>query len=545
MPKPSKQKDLSDRLYLFDTTLRDGAQTLGVDFSLEDKQRIAKRLDAFGMDYIEGGWPGANPVDDAFFADPIKTKRARLTAFTMTARHAAANDPGLAAAINSDVPVLCIVGKTWDFHVKVSLGISREENLTRIHDSVAHSARDGREVVFDCEHFFDGYHHDPSYTLACAQAAIDAGARWVVLCDTNGGTLPWQIEKVISEIAKTIPINRLGIHTHNDTGNANANTLVAVRAGVRHIQGTLNGIGERCGNADLCALIPTLILKQGLKTGIKDLTALTDLSRWFDIQMNLPSDPGRAYVGERAFVHKGGLHASAMAKDVSTYEHIDPAVVGNARAIVVSSQAGRSNVLSRLKAYGLDAQGHETQVRTLLDIVKERESKGYSYDGADASFELLARHAFGQLPAFFEIEKYRVSDEMRKAKGSIQQSATGQTADHESEAVVIVRVGKTRYHEVASGQNGPVDALDTVMRRALEPAYPTLCNAQLSDYRVRILRSEEGTAAYTRVVIESHDEKGQVWATVGVSSDILKASFQALCDSYAYKLFIDGQAVPS
>ena len=531
----STMPDSSDRIYIFDTTLRDGAQTQGVDFTVADKIAIARELDGLGVDYIEGGWPGANPTDDAFFADPPAFERATFTAFGMTRRpgRSAANDPGLAALFNAKAPAVCMVGKTWDFHVDVALGISREENLELIRDSIAEARARGREPLFDCEHFFDGYMHNPDYALACARTAYEAGARWVVLCDTNGGGLPHEVEAIVGEVCRHIPGDHVGIHTHNDTENAVANTLAAVRAGARQVQGTLNGLGERCGNANLMTLIPTLALKMGFETGItpEGLRGLTRLSRWFDERLNRAPRINAAYVGESAFAHKGGLHVSAIAKDPRSYEHVDPTMIGNRRSILVSDQAGRSNVLSRLRDIGLEVDPKDRRIEDLVELVKQREYEGYAYDGAEASFELLARRTLGMVPEYFKLLRYCVTDERRfNAKGQLVT---------ESEATVKLQIGNQEVHTVAEG-NGPVNAIDRALRKALQPAYPVLGDMRLIDYRVRILRATEASGATPRVLIESANGDGSRWATIGVSTNIVDASFDALQDSLTYKLLISG-----
>ena len=526
---------MSERLFLFDTTLRDGAQTQGVDFSVADKQAIAAELDKLGIDYIEGGWPGANPTDDRFFAEVAPTERATFTAFGMTKRpgRSAANDPGLASLVDSRAPAVCIVGKTWHFHVDVALGITRSENVDLIGESITHLVAEGREALFDCEHFFDGYQADPEFALDCARAALDAGARWIVLCDTNGGTLPDTLERIVREVTAKIPAERLGIHTHNDTGNAVANTLAAVRAGVRHVQGTLNGLGERCGNADLITLLPILTTKMGFETGVSEagLKGLTRLSRWFDERLNRAPDPRRPFVGDHAFAHKGGLHVSAIARNPKCYEHMEPELVGNRRQIVVSDQAGRSNILARLEEIGIKINADDPRVGTLVDLVKRRESEGYAYDGAEASFELLARRMLGQVPEYFELLRFAVTDERRfNARGELVT---------ESEATVKVRVGHEVRHTVAEG-NGPVNAIDKALRKALETTYPLLNDMRLVDYRVRILKENDASGAMPRVHIESANGDGSRWSTIGVSTNIIDASFNALGDSFTYKLFQGG-----
>ncbi|HEV8015623.1 MAG TPA: citramalate synthase [Stellaceae bacterium] len=522
-----------ERIYLYDTTLRDGAQTQGVDFGVPDKLAIARELDLLGIDYVEGGWPGANPTDDAFFAKLPKLSHARIAAFGMTRRsgRSAGNDPGLAAILGSNARVACLVGKTWDFHAKVALNVSLDENIAMIGDSVKLAAEKLDEAIFDAEHFFDGYKSNPQFALDCIKAAHKAGARWIVLCDTNGGSLPDEVERIVGDVVKHIPGDRLGIHTHNDTENAVANSLAAVRAGARQVQGTLNGLGERCGNANLIALIPTLMLKMGYATGVSEhgLTRLTHVSRFLDERLNRAPDRHAAYVGESAFAHKGGLHVSAVEKDPKSYEHIDPAQVGNVRHIVVSDQAGRSNILARLREIGVEIDAKHPKLDVLLDEVKSREFAGYAYDGAEASFELLAQRMIGSVPDYFTVQRFRVMDERRwNAKGDLVTV---------SEATVYGEVGDRAFTEVAESHDGPVDALATALRKALVPAFPELQGIRLSDYKVRILTPQAGTGAVTRVMIESAEEGGETWSTVGVSSDIINASYNALHDSLTYKLW--------
>jgi len=523
------------RVYIFDTTLRDGAQTQGVDFGVGDKLAIAQALDRLGVDYIEGGWPGANPTDDAFFAEPPALKRAKLVAFGMTRRpgRSTANDPGLAALLGTDSPAVCMVGKSWDFHVDVALGVERSENIAMIEDSVALAVSRNRETMFDAEHFFDGYRANPSYAIDCLRAAERAGARWIVLCDTNGGTLPREVEAIVGKVVETIPGSRIGIHSHNDTENAVANSLAALNAGARQVQGTLNGLGERCGNANLVSLIPTLLLKTDFVTGIgeKDLAQITKMSRLLDERLNRAPLRSAAYVGESAFAHKGGLHVSAVEKDPRTYEHIEPALVGNRRHIVVSDQSGRANILARFRDIGLAVDADDSKIATLVETVKAREYDGYAYDGAEASFELLARRALGRLPEFFRLARFRVMDDRRwNARGELVT---------ESEATITVEVGEDRLMTVATG-NGPVNALDQALRKALLPFYPQLEDMRLVDFKVRILTPNAGTEAVTRVMIESADKTGDRWTTVGVSTNIIDASFNALHDAITWKLFRAG-----
>lgn len=531
----------SSRLALFDTTLRDGAQTQGVDFSVEDKRQIAEALDALGLDYIEGGWPGANPTDTAFFADPPKLKTATFTAFGMTKKQgvSAANDPGLASVLDAKAAAACLVGKTWDFQVDVALEIPRPENVLNIAESIAAVIARKREPLFDAEHFFDGYKANKAYAMECIEAAYEAGARWIVLCDTNGGTLPGDVYSIVAEVAKRIPGERLGVHTHNDTENAVANSLAAITAGARHVQGTLNGLGERCGNANLCALIPTLILKPEfadmVETGIgRDrLRDIVRVSRLLDEILNRTPNRHAAYVGENAFAHKGGLHASAVQKDPRTYEHVPPESVGNRRKILVSDQSGRSNVIARFEELGIKLDAGDARVRKLLDEVKEREHLGYAYDAADASFELLARRALGQVPEYFKVMSFRVMIERRF-------NAVGERVTV-SEAIVKTRVDGQDIHSVGEGV-GPVDALDEALRKDLGGYSKFLEDLRLVDFKVRILTS--GTEAVTRVLIEFADGAERRWSTVGVSPNIVEAAFEALSDSITYKLLRDGAPKP-
>jgi 2-isopropylmalate synthase len=529
-----------ERIFLYDTTLRDGAQTQGVDFSLADKRRIALQLDQLGIDWIEGGWPGANPIDERFFAEPPRLERARLAAFGMTRRagRSAENDPGLVAVLGAGAPTVTLVGKASARQAEGALGVSRAENLAMIADSIRAASRRAAEVMFDAEHFFDGFKDDPAYALAALEAAAEAGARWLVLCDTNGGTLPHEVARICERVLARFPGERLGIHAHDDTGNAVANSLAAVRAGVRQIQGTLNGLGERCGNADLVTLLPTLVLKLGYETGVsaEALRGLTQLSRTFDEALNRTPDRHRPYVGAAAFAHKAGLHASAVLRDPSYYEHIDPALVGNERDILVSDQAGRANLLARLREMGLRLAPDPEQTAALLAELKAREAQGFAYEGASASFELLVRRVLDRVPDYFELLSFRVIDERRRnAKGELVTL---------SEATTKVRIGERRFFTVAEG-NGPVNALDAALRQALAPVYPSLEHMRLLDYRVRILAPERGTAAITRVLIESGDDEGRVWQTVGVSGNIIDASYMALHDAITWKLLVDGATPPA
>ncbi|MTJ80208.1 MAG: citramalate synthase [Telmatospirillum sp.] len=523
------------RVYLYDSTLRDGAQTQGVDFSPADKIAIVHELDRLGVDYIEGGWPGANPTDDAFFAEAPVLGRSRLAAFGMTRRagRSADNDPGLQALLVPAATVVTVVGKTWDFQVSVALGIDLGENLRMISSSIEHLRGRVAEVIFDAEHFFDGYRANPSYALSAVKTAYEAGARWVVLCDTNGGTLPHEIERIVSEVVATVPGHHLGIHCHNDCDNAVANSLAAVRAGVRQVQGTLNGLGERCGNANLISIIPNLVLKMGYETGISptDLTKLTHVSRALDERLNRAPNRHAAYVGEAAFAHKGGLHVSAVEKDPRCYEHIAPELVGNRRHIVVSDQAGRSNILARFREIGFEFDPQDPKINRLIEEVKVREYNGYAYDGAEASFELLARRVLGGLTDLFRVQSFRVIDERRwNSRGELITL---------SEATIKAEVAGETLMTVAEG-NGPISALDAALRKVLMPVFPQLADLRLVDYKVRILDPKAATAAVTRVMIESADHQGERWCTVGVSANVIDASFNALHDSITYKLLRDG-----
>lgn len=526
------------RVYIYDSTLRDGAQTMGVDFSAADKAAIARELDRLGIDYIEGGWPGANPTDDAFFAAPPAFHRSKLAAFGMTRRagRSVENDPVYQAVVGSAARVVTLVGKTWDFQVTVALGLELDENIRMIADSVSHAAgrKDVDEVMLDAEHFFDGYKANPDYATRCVKTALDNGARWVVLCDTNGGMLPFDVERIVGElVAKGVPGDKLGIHVHNDSDNAVANSLAAVRAGARQVQGTLNGLGERCGNANLISIIPNLMLKMGFETGITptDLTKLTSVSRMLDERLNRAPNRNAPYVGESAFAHKAGLHVSAVEKDPRCYEHVAPELVGNRRHIVVSDQAGRSNILARFRDIGLDVDPSDPKLARLLDEVKQREHDGYAYDGAEASFELLARRVLSNVPEFFRLSSFRVIDERRwNARGELITL---------SEAVVKATVQGQSAMSVAEG-NGPVSALDAALRKVLVPVYPQLADMKLVDYKVRILNPGAGTLATTRVMIESTDHKGDRWSTVGVSANVIDASYNALNDAITYKLLSDG-----
>jgi len=534
---------MGERLYLYDTTLRDGQQTQGVQFSTAEKVQIAEALDELGIDYIEGGWPGANPTDSGFFEVAPKTN-AKLTAFGMTKRagRSAENDDVLAAVMNAGTGCVCLVGKAHEYHVKTALGIELAENTENIRASMAHIVGQGREALFDAEHFFDGYKANPGYALETCHAALEAGARWIVLCDTNGGTLPDEIGRIAGEvIAAGIPGENLGIHTHNDTENAIAGTLAAIDAGARQVQGTLNGLGERCGNANLTSLIPILLLKEPyasrFDTGIslEALTGLTRIARMLDDILNRVPMKQAPFVGASAFAHKAGLHASAILKDPSTYEHIEPGTVGNARIIPMSNQAGQSNLRQRLSEAGLSVDKEDAALGRILERIKAREDEGYSYDTAQASFELLARDELGQLPEYFEVKRYKVTVERRKNKYNRMISL--------SEAVVVVKVDGEKKLSVSesldeSGSDrGPVNALAKALAKDLGPYSAVLADMRLVDFKVRI--TQGGTEAVTRVIIDSEDGQGRQWSTVGVSANIIDASFEALLDAIRWKLIRD------
>ena len=521
-----------ERLYLFDTTLRDGAQTQGVDFSIEDKRQIAGLLDKLGIDYVEGGYPGANPSDTAFF-EKKQTSRAKFCAFGMTKRagRSVANDPGVAALLQAQADAIVFVAKTWDYHVHVALGCTLTENLESIADSVKAAIAAGREAMVDCEHFFDGFKDNPGYALDCARTAYESGARWIVLCDTNGGALPDEIERIVGEVVKVIPGERVGIHAHNDTGNAVANSLAAVRAGARQIQGSLNGLGERCGNANLVSLIPTLALKptfaDQFETNVSQeaLHSLTRVSRTLDELLNRAPDRHAPYVGASAFATKAGIHASALVKDPRTYEHVPPESIGNKRKILVSDQSGRSNLVAQLQRLNVDVAPDDPRLPRILEEVKAQEALGYAYEAAEASFELLARRLLGGVPEFFDVESFNVSVERKyNAAGALYS---------ESLAVVKIRIGREVLISAAEG-NGPVNALDLALRKDLGIYQSLIEDLELLDYRVRVFQG--GTDAVTRVLIDFGDGDRDTWSTVGVSGNVIDASFQALVEGIVYRL---------
>jgi 2-isopropylmalate synthase len=515
---------------IYDTTLRDGAQAEDITFILDDKLRIARKLDELGVHYIEGGWPGANPKDDAFFK-AVKTMRfsiAKIAAFGSTRKKgiAAENDELLAKLTAADTEVVTIFGKSWDVHVKEALGASKEENLAMIRDTLAFLRPKTRELFYDAEHFFDGFVADPEYALATLKAAAEGGTDCIVLCDTNGGIMPWQIREIIERVRKEISLS-LGIHCHNDNGLGAANSLFAVEMGVDQVQGTVNGYGERCGNANLCTIIPNLKLKMGIECiSDKQLARLREVSRFVDEMANRVPDKHRPYVGESAFAHKGGIHASAVMKNPLTYEHVDPRLVGNEQRILVSDQSGHSNIRFKAKQLGINLSAEDEKTGQLVKSIKEMESRGYQFEGADASFELLVNRALGRYKPSFRLRGFRIIVERR-------------TGDKEplSEATIMIDVDGRVEHTAATG-NGPVNALDNAIRKALEKFYPELAEMRLLDYKVRVITTEDGTAATVRVLIESGDKEDS-WETVGVHPNIIQASWSALVDSIEYKLLKD------
>jgi 2-isopropylmalate synthase len=523
------------RIKIYDTTLRDGTQGEDVSFSVEDKLRIARALDELGVAYIEGGWPGSNPRDGAFFQAARKEKlsQARYTAFGSTRRAgvAAQHDPQLKSLLEAGTPVACIFGKSWTLHVKDALGISDDENLEIIFDTVQFLKKHFDEVIYDAEHFFDGYADDAAYALSSLKSAMQGGADVLVLCDTNGGTMPSQVSTVLGAAKKALPRATFGIHAHNDSEVAVANTLAAVEEGIRHVQGTINGFGERCGNANLVSIIPNLQLKLGYQCVPKlQLANLKSTSRLMFELLNQPPNKRQAYVGDSAFAHKGGVHVSAVVKNPRTYEHVNPALVGNRRRVLVSDLSGRSNVLYKAKEWGLDIDSKDPRAKEILARLKELEANGFEFEGAEASFELLMQDAAEKLEhEGFRLIGFRVISEKRS-----------DTREPLTEATVQIEVDGRIEHTAALG-NGPVNALDVALRKALEKFYPQLKEFQLVDYKVRVLGGENGTATKVRVLLENADAAGR-WGTVGVSDNILDASYQALVDAIRYKLFKDKKA---
>ncbi len=521
---------MKDIIKIYDSTLRDGAQTKGVAFSFEDKVRISLALDDLGIDYIEGGWPGANPTDDKFFKNIPKFKNSKIVAFGMTRREgkSAYNDPGLNSVINSGASTSCIVGKTWDFHVKKALNIDLEQNLEMIYDSIEYASKKLDEVMFDAEHFFDGFKDNPDYSKKTIKTAYEAGAKWIILCDTNGGTLPFELEKIINEIKSIIPEKNLGVHFHNDTDSATANSIESVRNGICQVQGTFNGLGERCGNANLVNVISNLCLKMGLNLNLrKNLSKITETSRFVDEILNRSSNRNLPYVGSAAFAHKGGLHISAVEKDPKSYEHVDPKLVGNERVLVISNQSGKSNILNQLKKLNIVVNCKDEQIKDFVELTKKQEFLGYAYDGAEASFELLARRRLSNFNEFYELESFKVSDERRK-------KTSGKFITI-SEARIKIFVNGKEFFCAAEG-NGPINALDISLRQALKHSYPVLKDLNLLDYKVRILTPQDGTKALVRVRIESSNKKSS-WSTIGVSDNVIDASYIALNDSITYHLY--------
>lgn len=512
---------------LYDTTLRDGTQGEDISFLVEDKVRIAHRLDECGINYIEGGWPGSNPKDIAFFKDIKKEKlsQAKIAAFGSTRRAKVTpdKDQNIRTLVQSEADAVTIFGKTWDFHVHEALRITLEENLELIFDSLEYLKGRMPEVFYDAEHFFDGYKSNPQYALKTLQAAQQAGADCIILCDTNGGTMPYEFAGIIQEVRKVIT-TPLGIHTHNDGDCAVANTIVAVEQGIVQVQGTINGFGERCGNANLCSIIPALRLKMK-KECISDeqLKHLRELSRFVYELANLAPDKHQPYVGNSAFAHKGGVHVSAIQRHPETYEHIRPELVGNNTRVLISDLSGRANILAKASEFNLNLDSKDPVTLDILDNIKEMENRGYQFEGAEASFELLMRRALGTHRKFFSVSGFRVIDEKRNEDGRPI-----------SEATIMVKVGGKVEHTAAEG-TGPVNALDNALRKALEKFYPKLKEVKLLDYKVRVLPAGQGTASSIRVLIESGDKEGR-WGTVGVSSNVIEASYQALIDSIEFKL---------
>ena len=512
---------------IYDTTLRDGSQAEDIAFSLEDKVRIAQKLDELGIHYIEGGWPGSNPKDLQFFQEIKSTllSQAKVVAFGSTCRAGISpkNDPNIQALIEAGTKVITIFGKSWDIHPLEALNITLDQNLEIIHQSVRFLKDRVSEVIFDAEHFFDGFKSNPPYALSTLKAAQDAQADWVVLCDTNGGTLPDEIQSIIKEVKKKIK-TPLGIHVHNDTEMAVANTLLAVKEGVRMVHGTINGYGERCGNANLCSIIPNLKLKMGIDCITDEqLKKIREVSRFVSELANLPHSKYLPYVGDSAFAHKGGVHVSAIRKSDATYEHVPPERVGNRQRVLISDLSGESNILYKAAEFKIDFESKDPKIRKILDDLKQLENEGFQFEGAEGSFEILMKKALGQHKRFFELMGFRV----------IVEKKTEEEAPL-SEATIMVRVGNQVEHTAAVG-NGPVNALDHAIRKALEKFYPELKEVRLLDYKVRILSTKDGTGAQTRVLIESGDGESK-WGTVGVSENIIQASWQALVDSIDYKL---------
>jgi len=515
---------------IYDTTLRDGTQGEEISFTVEDKLRIVEKLDSLGVHYVEGGWPGSNQRDIQFFREArgLKLEQTRICAFGSTCRAdlEPEDDANIQELIAAETPAVTVVGKSWDLHVDDALRIPLEKNLEIIEKSLAYLKRHVKEVIFDAEHVFDGYKANPAYALQCVEAAIRGGAEIVVLCDTNGGTIPAEVSRIVAEIRKRVPCT-LGIHCHNDGELAVANTLVAVEAGATHVQGTVNGFGERCGNANLISVIPNLVLKMGRSCIPLDrLKRLREVARFVDELANLHHNTHQPFVGDSAFAHKGGLHVSAVRRNSVTYEHIDPELVGNTRRVLISDLSGRANVIAKAKELGIELDERSDLARDVLEKVKQLESEGYLYEGAEASFEVLLKKALGRHRKFFELMGFRVIDEKRR-----------EGEDTIAEATIMVRVDGVVEHTAANG-NGPVNALDAALRKALEKFYPAIRDVALVDFKVRVLGSGKGTGSRVRVLVESSDRHSE-WGTVGVSENVIQASWEALVDSIEYKLMRD------
>ncbi len=520
-----------EKVYIYDTTLRDGSQAEGVNFSLEDKLRIAQKLDDFGIHYIEGGWPFANPKDNLFFqkAKTLKLKNSKLVAFGSTRKpnKSVKEDKQIEALIKAETPVITIFGKSWDLHVTEALKTTLDENLNMIYETVEFLKKYADEVIFDAEHFFDGYKENPEYALSVLDSAIRGGADWIVLCDTNGGTLPHEIYEITKKVREKFPDVKIGIHAHNDSDTAVANSIMAVLAGARQVHGTINGIGERTGNANLCSIIPNLQLK--LKFEVipeENLRKLTELAHFVAELSNMPLPRNMPYVGESAFAHKGGVHASAVLKKTRTYEHIDPELVGNRRKITVSDLAGKSNLIYKLREFGIEVDEKSPELLKLIQKIKELEKEGYHFEAAEASLELLIKRHFGLVKKYFDFDAYRIL--IAKRKGD---------ENPVSEATVRISVEGVDEHTASLG-NGPINALDRALRKALEEFYPNLKEMKLIDYKVRIINESAGTSAKVRVLIESADSKRK-WGTIGVSENVIEASWKALVDAVVYKLMKD------
>jgi len=522
------------QIRIFDTTLRDGSQGENISFSLDDKLRIAQRLDEFGVHYIEGGWPGSNPKDFEFFqkAKQMRFKHAKIVAFgsTRRAKNSAENDNNLRTLLEAETPVISLFGKSWLLHVRNALGITPEENLKLIADTILFLKSYGKEVIYDAEHYFDGYKDNPDYAMNTILVAERAGADVIVLCDTNGGTLPTDLAQIVRETRKRIKIS-LGIHAHNDSDMGVANSIIAVEEGCEHVQGTINGYGERCGNANLCSVIPNLQLKQGYKcVPDESLSQLNSLSHFVSEIANVRIPSNMPFVGKSAFTHKGGIHVSAVMKDHRTYEHIVPEKVGNSRRVLVSDLSGKSNVLYKADELNIDLEKQKEKVPEIVDRLKDLENAGYQFEAAESSFELLVKKMTGEWQDFFKLEGFRVIIE-KNSHGSPR-----------SEATVRLRVNEVIEHSASEG-NGPVHALDKALRKALVKFFPEIKEMHLSDYKVRVLNAKNGTGAKVRVLIESSTDKA-TWSTVGVSENIIEASWQALMDSVSYYLMLkkDGRA---